>query len=130
MAANTNPIFELTPTAPGVQIANADGTTKKTVKAGTSNGSRLDAIYISTTDTSNDVLNWYMNDGTTDFYLGDTTIAAGAGYTTVARVDVMGTLAPVLGYLVIPSGYTLKVAANAAVTSGKQVDIVTQGGDY
>jgi hypothetical protein len=130
MAANTSPIFELTVTSPIVQIAPADTTTKKTLKAGTTNGSRIDAIYVSSTDTAAVVLNWYMNDGSTDFYMGDTTIAIGAGYTTVARADVMGTLAPTLGYIVIPNGYTLKVAANATITAAKVVDVVSQGGDY
>jgi hypothetical protein len=50
--------------------------------------------------------------------------------TTVARADVMGTLAPTLGYIVIPNGYTLKVAANATITAAKVVDVVSQGGDY
>jgi hypothetical protein len=130
MAANTSPIFELTVTSPSVQIAPADTTTKKTLKAGTTNGSRIDAIYVSSTDTAAVVLNWYMNDGSTDFYMGDTTIAIGAGYTTVARADVMATLAPTLGYIVVPNGYTLKVAANATITSAKVVDIISQGGDY
>jgi hypothetical protein len=56
MAANTSPIFELTVTSPSVQIAPADTTTKKTLKAGTTNGSRIDAIYVSSTDTAAVVL--------------------------------------------------------------------------
>src|SRR5256885_103126 len=98
MAANTAPIFELAVISPSVQIAPADTTTKKTIKAGGANGTRIDEIYVSSTDTAAVVLNFYLYDGVTDFYLGDVTVPIGAGYTTVARKDCMAVLAPILGY--------------------------------
>lgn len=130
MPANTNPIFVLTAVAKGTTIVNSDGTTKKSLVTGGTNGTRIDHIPVSSDDTAAVDLAWWLNDGVTDFYLGNTRIAAGSGYTTIARVDAIATLSPTLGYLFIPSSYILKVNAVAAVTSGKTVTIVATGGDY
>ena len=130
MAANTSPIFELTVKNAGVQIVPADTTTLKTVYTGGTNGSRIDQLLVSSTDTAAMTLMWYKNIGGTDYHLADTVIAIGSGYTTVAAVDAITTLAPVLGYLVLASGDILKVKVLAAVTTAKQIDIVAQLGDY
>lgn len=130
MAQNTSPIFELVPTDKGVQFTSADTTAKKTIQTGGTNGTRVDAIYCSTNDTVTVNLAFYINDGSTDFYIGNVNLPLGAGYTTVARVDAMTTLAPTLGYLVLPSGHILKAACVATMTAAKTTDVVAQGGDY
>jgi hypothetical protein len=73
----------------------------------------------------------------TSLAIGDTTVAKslvllpiGSGHTTVARVEAMATLSPTLGYLVIPTGYTLKVGCVATMTTGTITDVVAMGGDY
>ena len=130
MAANTSPIFELPVKNAGVQIVPADTTTLKTVYTGGTNGSRIDQLLVSSTDTAAMTLMWYKNIGGTDYHLADTVIAIGSGSPTVAAVDAITTLAPVLGYLVLASGDILKVKVLAAVTTAKQIDIVAQLGDY
>lgn len=130
MPANTSPIFELIVKNVGVQITPADTTTKKTVYTGGANGSRIDQLAVSSTDTAAVTLMWYKTISAVDYHIGDTVIAIGAGYTTVALADAIPTLAPRFGYLVLASGEILKVAALATITAGKQVDIIAQLGDY
>ena len=131
MAANTSPIFEATPWTKGCQLTNATGTTKTLVVAAGTNGSRIDQINCSTNDTSAETLSFWAYDGSSVYYhLGDVPLAIGSGYTTVALVNAILTLAPVLGYLVLQSGFSLYVSVLGAVTAGKQTDIVAQGGDY
>lgn len=130
MAAGTTPIFEAATGLAGVQFTSTDTTTKKTVKAGASNGTRIDSLMCSTNDTTAVNLAFYLNDGSTDFYIGVVNLPIGSGYTTVARVEALTTLAPALGYLVIPSGWTLKAACVATMTAAKTTDVVAMGGDY
>jgi hypothetical protein len=130
MAANTSPIFELVPTNKGVQFTISDTTAKKTIQTGGTNGTRVDAVFCSTNDTTTVNLAFYINDGSTDFYIGVVNLPVGAGYTTVARVDAMATLSPTLGYLVLPSGHILKAACVATMTTAKVTDVLAVGGDY
>lgn len=131
MAANTSPIFEATPWTKGCQLTNATGTTKTLVISAGTNGSRIDQIACSTTDTAAETLSFWAYDGSSVYYhLGDVSLAIGAGYTTVGRVDAIATLSPALGYVVLQSGFSLYVSVGTAVTSGKQTDIVAQGGDF
>jgi citrate lyase beta subunit len=130
MAAGTSPIFETVVKNAGAHIAPADTTTKKTVYTGGTNGSRIDALMVSSTDTAAVTLMWYITVGGTDYHIGDTVIAIGSGYTTVNRPDAIATLSPTLLFLVLGYGDVLKVAALATVTTAKQVDIVAQLGDY
>ena len=130
MPANTSPIFELTPKNAGVTIVPGDTTTKKVLYTGVGSGSRIDHIAVSSTDTASVTTMWYKNIGGTDYHIGDVVIPIGAGYTTVALVDAIATLEPVLGYIWLASGEILKVAALATITAAKQVDLVAQLGDY
>jgi hypothetical protein len=132
MAANQKPIFEYKPLidAP-LQFATTDTTTKKTLIAGAADSSRIDAIHCCSNDTAAISLNFYINNSVTDFYIGTVAIPIGAGYTTVAKVDAITILAPVLGYLWIPTGWSLKCACNATMaTAGRVLDVVPQGGVY
>ena len=95
-----------------------------------SNGSRVDSIMCSTNDTTAVNLAFYINDGSTDYYIGNVNLPIGAGYTTVARVDAISTLAPTLGYLALAPSYVLKANCVATMTSAKTTDVVAMGGDY
>jgi hypothetical protein len=135
MAANTNPIFEATPQlfAPA-QFTSADTTSKKTIATGLTTGnaagSRVDSIMCSTDDTVTVNLAFYLALGGTDYYIGNVNLPIGSGYTTVSRVEAMSTLAPLLGYLVVPNGATLKVNCVATMTAAKTTTVVAMGGDY
>lgn len=131
MPANTSPIFTLTPRVDGVQYTSTDTTTKKTIFTPGTNGSRIDGITVASTDTAAVLLNVYLNDGTTDFFLGSVNVPAGTGYSGGARVDVLASLGtPATGALVLPSGRTLKAACNATMTASKVLDLLVQGGDF
>ena len=131
MAANTSPIFEKGPNSSAVQILPADTTSKKSLVTGdATNGSRVDAINVTSTDTASVVLNVYITIGGTDYTRGSVTVAAGSGTLGAATVDLVPTLAATLGYIPLPASAVLKVAANATITTAKQVDIVASYGDY
>lgn len=130
MPANTSPIFELTLTQKGLQFTSADTTAKKSIQTGGTNGTRIDGLFCSTNDTTTVNLAFYVHDGATDFYIGNVNLPIGAGYTTVARVNAMATLSPVLGYLVLPPSHILKVNCVATMTAAKTTDILAMGGDY
>jgi hypothetical protein len=130
MAAGTAPIFETVVRVLGIQFTSADTTTAKSFGTIGSNGTRIDSIMCSSNDTAAVNLAFYINDGSTDHYIGVVNVPIGSGYTTVARVEGMSTLSPTLGYLVIPSGYTLKTGCIATMTAAKTADVVAMGGDY
>lgn len=130
MAAGTSPIFEAAVRVLGIQFTSADTTTAKSFGTIGANGTRIDSIMCSTNDTAAVNLAFYINDGSVDHYIGVVNVPIGSGYTTVARVEAMSTLAPVLGYLVIPSGYLLKAGCVATMTAAKTTDVVAMGGDY
>lgn len=138
MAANTSPIFELKPLPVGTQTGGAwalqftsgDTTTKKTLGTGATDSTRIDQIQCCSNDTAAINLAFYMSDGTTDFYLGNVNIPAGSGYTTVAAVDAISSLAPILGYLWVPSGATIKCNCVATMTAAKTLDVRAHGGLY
>lgn len=130
MAANTAPIFVDTPYVDGESFASGDTTTKKTIATGSTDGTRIDSIMCSTDDGTTVNLAFYINDGATDFYIGNVNLPIGAGYTTVARVDAISTLAPLTGYLVLPNTYILKANCVATMTAAKITTVVASGGHY
>lgn len=131
MAANVDPIFGAVVHSGGAQFVNADGTTKKTLFTAGTNGSRIDSISACSNDSAAVEMGVYLNDGTTDHYLGNIHLAVGAGYTTVAKVDGITALMPTaLPYLDLPTGWSIKVAPAGTVTAAKVVDIVGIGRDY
>lgn len=130
MAANTLPIFEETPAVQGNQFTSADTTNKKDIWTPGADGSRIDMIKCITNDTAAVDVTFYINDGTTDFNIGNVRVPLGSGYTNVAHVDAMTTLSPTLGYLYIPAGGKLKAKCVATMTAAKDLDVVAMGGDY
>jgi hypothetical protein len=130
MAANTSPIFELTPFMVGDTLDDGDTTVAITLVTGGAEGTRIDSLMCSTNDTATVNLKWFIDAGGADLYLGNVNLPIGAGYTTVARVDAIATLAPTLGYLVLASGDELKVGCVATMTNGKVTTVVAMGGDY
>jgi hypothetical protein len=131
MAANTAPVFQLKPlTDAPQQFTSADTTTKKTIVTGAADSTRVDSISVCSDDTAAVNLRFYLNNGSTDFYLGVVAVPIGSGYTTVTKVEAMTVLAPLLGYLWVPSGWTLKCSCLATMTAAKTLDVVPLGGVY
>ncbi len=129
-SGNINPIFEKAPAAAGLQFAAADTTTKKTLVTGGTDGTRVDAMNVSSTDTAAVVLNVYVTVSGTDYFRGSVSIAAATGTAGAATIDLIPTLAATLGYIGLGNGHVLKIACNATMTAAKVLDIVAQYGDY
>lgn len=131
MAANTSPIFALTPTLGANTFVNADAQTVKDIVTAGANGLRIDGIFMSSDDTTAREIAFYIHDGTTAWYIGSVTVPIGAGYTTVARVDALLTLRPAaLNALILPATYKLQAKAVVSVTAAKTVTVVAIGGNY
>ena len=131
MAANVNPIFELTPQAGAQTFVNADATNKKTLITAGAAGFRLDAISICSNDISAVNLAFYIDIGGTDYYIGNVLVAIGSGYTTVLKVDGLIQLKPAfLNCIVLPAGALLECNSVAAVAAAKTVTVVALGGDF
>lgn len=129
--ANTAPIFVGAVTCGTPQtFASGDTTTKKTLLTAGSSGARIDSIMVSSDDTAAVNLAFYITISGTDYYIGNVNVPIGSGYTTVARVDAITTLAPTLGYLALPAGALLKANCVATMTAAKVLTIVPMGGDY
>lgn len=120
-------------------IENADASTLKTLFTAGTNDSVVKAIHAATTDTTARVVQLYVNDGSTDIFLGSANVAANSGLngTTAATDIISGTLFPALPYdsngkrvLPLPAGYVLKVATTTTVTSSKAVTVTAVAEDY
>jgi len=136
MAVNTNPIFIADRGAWPLELDNADGTNALALVVAGANGTLIEAIAATTTDTSDVEVDLLISDGTTDYAVGSVTVPAGAGTDggTTAAVDLLQQtdlqwLRDDLT-LALTAGHTLKAAAHAAITSAKVVHLVAFGGDY
>lgn len=123
------PIFPGTIKNNGVSIANADGTTKKTLYTPGAAGSRVDQIRVTSTDTANVILVVSLTISGVDYPLGEVQVPAGAGTDgSTSWIDALSSL-NLDESLFIAAGTTLKVNAKAAVTAGKTVYAVPFAGD-
>lgn len=124
---------------PGVSIANADGTTAKTLYTADADDAVVKAILLTSTDTAAQNVQIILNDGTTDRVLGTVPVAANAGTNgTVVGVDgLSGTWLPGLPLdqqgkrvLALAANQVLKVKSVAAVTATKTIDAVAVVEEY
>lgn len=136
MPANTNPIFIADRKAWALELDNGDGTTAAVLVSAGSNGSLIETIAVTSTDTAAVELDLYINNGTSDFAVGSATIPIGAGTDggTTAAVDLLQqTDLPWVRddlTLALEAGHSLKIGAHAAITATYAVHVVAFGGDY
>jgi hypothetical protein len=141
MAVSNVPIYPQTVVNAAVTIANADGTSTKTLRTGSTNGDKIESISITSDDTAAKVLNVYMNVGGTDYRVGTINVPAGAGTDAAATPAVSmlesSSMMPWVrrdsngrGYLYLASGNILKVAAQATLTAGKTIYVVAHIGAF
>ena len=137
MAANKEPIFikeGLNTTANtqiGNTIANADGTDKKTVITGATDGTLVYDLVAVSDDTVSRSLVIYLNDGTTDWPIGTVSVADGATSASLLNViDIPSLDKRDDGALILANGQSLSVASTAAITAEKTIWITAVGGNY
>lgn len=132
MAANTNPIFLLTPNVGVAAVSTAntarDGTgTIATIFTAGANGSRINSIIIkATADPADSTVVFFLYDGSAyhvfdEWDIGD----PAAGSATVASYRESRAYSS----LVIPTGWSLRASITVALTSGT-MQVFANGGDY
>ena len=113
------------------QIDNAQGTTPVYLPKVTGRCIRYDQMLASSSDTAAVKLQLHCIAASVDNTLGSVDIPAGSGYAGVAPVDILGTLLPAgQTFLLLDSEAQLSIAVEAAVTSGKRVDVSAFGGSF
>lgn len=144
MAANTNPIFPLTPnvgfgkvtTADGTALKNHDGTSEGAVLIFTAgeNGARVDeisAVHLGTNVAT--TLRIFINNGGDQTNAANNSLykevtAAAATISETAALTAISILAATASALVLPAGYKLYAVVGTTIAAGLQVNII--GGDY
>lgn len=134
MAGNVNAIF-VKNVIRGSHRFSPTAYTISTVLTGGAEGTRIDGIVVTSSDTSAKTLVLYLNDGANDIALCTVTIPALAGYSAaVAAVNVQDpALLPFLdaeGRWKLKYNDVLKAAIATDVTADKVIDIVAFGGEY
>lgn len=132
MAANTAPIFSLTPVAKTVQVsvANAgrDGTgTLGTILTGGTNGTRIDKVNVkATVTTTAGMIRLFIDDLTNVRLWKEVPVDAitAAANTPAFEFELRNSDGSAL--VVIPSGYILKASTHNA----EAINVTAVGGDY
>ena len=114
--------------------ADSANTKKDLTAVASGNGMLVAAAFCVSTDTANKVVQLFLNDGSTDVHIWSIPVPLLSGSDgATAGVNLFGntTLLPGLasdGSLAIPSGWKLRAAVTATLTSGKTVTVTTNGG--
>lgn len=141
MAANTAPIFPITPVAQGLSVVSASALTSRAAITGTtglslcftagSNGSRIDTIILQATGTTlAGLIDLWIFDGTTSRLIYETavTVVTPNTTTTVGFNANISTTTFCGGVpLTIPSGYALYCSSQVA---SQLIGVTTVGGHY
>lgn len=135
MAANTAPIYPLTPNVAWGTVATAntakDGTgTVVTVFTAGANGARVDKVKIRAAGTNiATVLRVFINNGSTNATAGNNTLfmEATIAITTLSEVAALADNEILLG-LVLPAGYKVNITIGTTIAAGLAVTGV--GGDF
>ena len=140
MAANTSPIFPLTPKSTGLSVVGSSAVTARTAITGTtgltllftagSNGSRIDTMVVQATGTSlSGLLDFWIYDGTTSRLFYELTITAvtpsttASGFNSVVNTSNINAGVPIT----IPSGTSLYCSSQVA---NQLIGVIVFGGDY
>ena len=139
MPGTATPIYPQTIKNWAVQILPADTTTIKTIATGGTNGSVIEMLTVSSSDTVARDLVFYLNDGTTNYRLFTLNIPINSGNTNaIASVAPFNsTLWPAVPFnnsgnkfIYVANGWSLRVNSTVAVSATRSIDIVAHGGDY
>jgi hypothetical protein len=140
MTVTATPIYPQTINSSVVTILPADTTTLKTLYTGGTNGSKVENIVVTNTDsTAAYVVQIYITISSTNYLIGTINVPLSSGNTTSAPgINVIsnsnvGTFARDPNgnaYIYVANGAVLKVASTTTVTTAKALTFYAQGGDY
>jgi len=140
MSVTSTPIFPQTIKSSEVQILPADTSSLKTLYTAGANGSRIEAIYATNTDTAAAyAIQLTVVESATNYLLGTINLPLSSGNTTAApTVNLFNAGTQLVlnkdsdgnPYIYLESGAVLKVNSTTTVNSGKILSFVANGGDY
>jgi hypothetical protein len=139
MAVVNTPIFPQTIFVETKQIVNSDSTNLVTLLTGDADGTRIDSIIVSSTDTTARDLQLWITKSATDYLLGTVQIAINSGnvnstpsvqYLTASNFPVLPVDANGNRFLMLDSGVTIKAKVLVAVTSAKAIALTISGGHF
>lgn len=128
MANSVN--FPGTPVDYGVKIQNSDGTTPKDFIVGPTGGLMVGQIRAASDDTADVVLQFTRTVAGVDYIIGESKVPLGAGTNgSTAWKSILPDL-NASEAMTLPAGTKLRVAAKTAVSSGKTIYLVADGGQF
>ena len=140
MGLSNLPVFPQKIQAWAVQLTNGIGTTITQLMAAGANGSIVESMNVSLTDTVANSLFVYLQDGSAvNHLLGAVTVPTSSGNVAgTPAIDIIrsgmipGLIVDANGNFVlyVPSGFKVMVASGAAPAAGKIQDVVAMGADY
>lgn len=140
MAGTPTPIFPQTIQSWLAKILPADTTALKTLVTAGANGSRIDDIIATSTDTASRDLQFVITNGGVDYIIETIACPANSGNTTaIVSLNILGSATRFLWadfdangnrYMTLGSGSVLKVKSLTTVTASREIAIFAQGGDY
>jgi ribosomal protein S11 len=142
MAVTATPIYPQTLTNTPITIVNATGSSAVTAYTGGANGTKLEAIYVTNTDSSAAyAINVFIKQSSTSYLLGTVNVPLSSGNTTSAStinlLSSSGNLGAVLPkdsngnpYIYLSSASSVTVASTTTVTSAKTLTFLAQGEDF
>lgn len=139
MTTTATPIFPQTITSPSVQILPADTTSLKTLYTAGINGSKIENIIATNTDTAAAyAITLTVVTSSTNYIIGTINLPLSSGNTTAAPAISLINSANLPTakdsngnpYLYLANGSVLKVNSGTTVNTGKVISITANGGDY
>jgi len=134
------PFFVSNPHITPVAFTNSDSAnTKKTIHTAGNNGSIITGINASSTDTVARVAQIWLTRSATSYLIASFNVPAASGTdgTTPAASLMNQSLLPFLPidndgqpYFFLESGDTLQVSFTAQVASGKEIDVISNAGNF
>jgi hypothetical protein len=139
MAVTSTPVFPQTIKNSFAKIVTADASTFKTLYTGGANGSRIDLLLVTSTDTTARDVQLVIQASGVDYILGTISIPINSGNTNAIthlsvfqnsifpglNVDAIGNRV-----LYLESGIILKAKTLTTVTAAKEVNFIVQGADF
>jgi hypothetical protein len=139
VAVTATPIFPQTIRNAVLTLNNASAETVTVLYTGGANGSKIENLLVTSTDTSARDISLYFVISSTDYLVGTISIPATSGsvdsvptVNLLASANLPGLARDANGnpYLYVGSTTSLAVGALTTITSGKQIQFIAQGGDY
>lgn len=139
MAVTATPVFVQTPKITPAKFTNSDSAnTKKTVATAGANGSKVVAVNVISSDTSDRTGQLWLTRSATSYLLTSTVVIAGSGNDGLISAMSLMQLGLIMlptdndgqAYLFLESGDTLQVSFTTQVTAAKEIHVVGIFADF